>query len=482
MSVAAAPPASGDGGGISVKGGSRGLTVEYRELRAAGEQLERIAERLRDTRTRGVFICLRLYGLQGAPALPASAGRAADAVDSAAQSLSRNIADLEEAAASLRKAVENYLEVEGRLEQSMKAVSGAAPLTALMFWSLGGWGRPSLAVPELLGPRRDSLAAGLFGLPGLLATAELPSLTVSKVPGTHGKVTAPRTAYGLLKRSRILLEADSNAHVVEILTIHQDGQDVRVVTLPGTEGDPSLEVGVNPFDTLGNAEARARDSRYVADAVAAALRQAGASADDAVILVGYSQGGIHAVNTGARLAEDGEFTVEMVLTAGAPAGDRNVPEGIKMLHLEHGLDMVPGLDGSSNPDTPDRITVTGSAPVPDGGGPLGPAHELDVYLEMAAQADASSDPSLTEMLGHLAQVIGSGRVAARSLYKFSRKSDEKPPPRPPGRPVLPGNGLPLPSPGQVPPVLVKPVAPVLVPPAPPIPVPPVVPPIGPRGW
>lgn len=473
MSVVASLPAlRDDSRDISVKGGSRGLTVEYVELQAAGGQLERIAERLGDTRDRGVGICFKLYGLNGAAALPAAAGRAADAVNTAVLSLRRNIEDLEDAAASLRKAGENYLDVEGRLEQSLKVVPRAAPVTAFTLWGLGGFGYPSREVSELLVPPPGSLAGWLLGASGLIVTAGLPSLTVSKVAGTHGKIAAPRTAHGLLQRSRILLETESSSHAVEILTIQQDGRDVRVVTLPGTQGDPGLDAGENPFDTVGNAEARARDSRYVADAVAEALRQAGTSADDAVILVGYSQGGIHAVNTGARLAEDGDFNVEMVLTAGAPAGDREIPEGVKVLHLEHGMDMVTGLDGASNPDTPDRVTVTGSAPVPDGGGPLGPAHELDVYLDMAAQADASGDPSLTEMLGHLAGVIGSGRVATRSLYKFSRKPDAGSP----ARPILPGNGLPLPIPGQAPPVLVNPVAPIPVPPAAPIiPVPPVVP-------
>lgn len=471
MSVAVPVRASGDGDpGLHVKGGSRGLTVEYRELQGVAGQLDLIAERLEGMRDRGVGIRYRLYGPNGGSALPAAAFSASEAVNGAVHSLHRNIEDLEDAADSLRKAVENYLDVEGRLEQSLKAVPGAAPATAFMLWRAGGWGYPRRGVSELLMPRPDSVMGGVLGTSGFILSAGLPSLTVSRVAGTHGKIPAPGTARGLLERSRVLLEKESNSSVVEILTIKKDGRDVRVVTLPGTQGEPGLEAGENPFDNYGNLEARVRDSRHVADAVADALRQAGTSADDAVILVGYSQGGIHAVNTGARLAEEGDFSIEMILTAGAPAGDRDVPAGVNVLHLEHGRDWVSGSDAASNPDTPDRVTVTGTAPVPDGDG-LGPAHELDAYLDIAAQADASSDPSLTEMLGHLSEVIGSGKVATRSLYKFSRKPDASSPARPPGGPVLPGNGL-LPIPGQLPPVLVKPVAPILVPPAGPIQVPP----------
>ncbi|WP_341394424.1 hypothetical protein [Arthrobacter sp. G119Y2] len=477
MSAAVAIRASGSRDpGLRIKGGSRGLTVEYRELQAAGGQLELIAERLEGVRDHGVAICYKLYGLNGGSALPAAAAGAADAVNDAVLSLRRNIEDLEDAAASLRRAVENYLEVEGRLERRLKALPGVAPALGFTLWHLGGWGYPRGAVPELLAPSPGSILGGVITVSGLVVSAGLSSLTVSRVPGTHGKIAAPTTAHGLLQRSRILLETESTSHVVEVLSIRKDGSDVRVVTLPGTQGDPSVEAGENPFDAYGNAEARARDSRYVADAVAEALRQAGTSAEDAVILVGYSQGGIHAVNTGARLAEDGDFNVEMILTAGAPAGDRDVPAGVKVLHLEHGMDMVPGWDGDSNPDTPDRITVTGTAPVQAGGGPLGPAHELDVYLDLAAQADASSDPSLTEMLAHLTEVIGSGRVATRNLFSFSRKPESKAPAKAPTGPISPGTVLPLPLPGQLPPVLVNPVAPMPMDPVVPMPVPPVVPP------
>ena len=131
--------------------------------------------------------------------------------------------------------------------------------------------------------------------------------------------------------------------------------------------------------------------------------------------------------------------------------------------------------------------------MPAGGGPLGPAHELDVYLDMASQADDSKDPSVTEMLGHLAEVIGSGNLATRNLFRFSRRPESKAPAkahskppaktlsrspaRPPIGPIPPGNGLPLlPLPGQLP-IQVNPVVPITAPPVvAPIPVPPVVPP------
>ena len=392
------------GAGLHVKGGSHGLTVEYLQLQAVAAKLQEKLEVLRELQFRGEDHGIRLYGLSAAPE---QASHAAAAVETAVRELRGDIEDLEGAARGLREASRNYLDLEGRMESAL-VPAGSLGL-AVLDWKNSGGGYPSRRVAELLVPQHDeailslltALASGLVG--------RLRPVDVVQLKGSHGSVTVSGTASGLLGRSRELQQ--QNPGVIEILTINRDGQQVRIVTLPGTQPD-SVMVGANPFDVYGNAEARAEDSQYVAAAVAEALRQAGAAAQDPVILVGYSEGGIHAVNTGARLVESGEFSVRMILTAGAPSGDRDVPDGVKVLHLENAGDWVAGADGSSNPDTPDRITVTGTAHVPllPGADPgLGPAHSLNSYLDLAAAADASTDPSLTDQLGQLGQLVGPGR-------------------------------------------------------------------------
>lgn len=458
--------------------------MEYRELEAAGGKLEEVVEQLGALRERGVGVCLQLYWLPGPNLFPEAADRAADAVNAAVLSLRSRMDELAEAARGLRKAGANYLDVEGRLETAFTTGPALSAAAAAAIWGSGGRGYPNRAVAENLVPQDDGLAIkALLALLARGSYGKLRPVNVSRVDGNHGNIPAPGTARELLDRSRRLQQTQQEA-VVEVLSMEtRAGRQVRVVTLPGTQPGPGLFVGGNPFDQYGNAEGRAEDSKYVAAAVAEALRQAGTSADDAVILVGYSQGGIHAVNTGARLAEGGEFSVEMILTAGSPAGDRDIPEDVKVLHFEHNQDWISGMDGASNPDTPDRITVTGTAPVPGGGGPLGPAHELDGYLEMAAGADASSDPSLRDSLGQLAEIIPPGTIATRNLFRFSRRSDARgtqagkspaggkrsgrPQVCPPQvRPAVPGAVLPLPP--AVPPIPV----PELVPPIPvPAPVP-----------
>ena len=434
--------------GIQVRGGAHGLTVEYRELESVAAALEETAARLFSLGSG----CKEMYLLlMETSAVHAHARDAAGAAELVINGLARSQQDLEEAAENLREAARNYLDAEGRVEEMISWAVGVP--VGIAIWQKGGGGFPDRSVSELVIPPFDGflieklmerLADGRFG--------ELRPIDVTRLEGAGERVPLAGSARGLLERSKILLDGPDRG-VVEILTVDEGGRRVRIVTLPGTQDGGSMAVGPNPFDTYGIAEGLAKDSQYVADAVAESLRQAGASAEDAVILVGYSEGGIHALNTGARLAESEEFSVEMVVTAAAPTGDRNTPDGVKIIHLEHYQDWVPGADGTLNPDTPDRITVTGTTPVPaeaerDG---LGPAHDLDLYLGLAGQADASRDPSLTDSLGYLAQIIPPGSIATRSLFGFSRKpasGPSKKPARPPvpKRPRFPLPGPPAPHP------------------------------------
>lgn len=408
---------------LYITGGAHGLTVEYGELEAVAGVLEGSVAQLTSLRSR----CAEMYLLLvGTSAVHAHARQAAHAAELAIGGLERNMAELEEAAEGLRQTARNYSESEGRLVETIKWLAVDAPL-GVDIWRNGDGGLPERAVTELIVPPfdgfliqklMDQLAERRFG--------ELRSINVTRLEGNHQPVPLDGSVRGLLERSKSLLDAPDRG-VVEVLTVSGGEHPVRIVTLPGNQDSGDLLVGPNPFDNYGNAEGRAEGSRYVAAAVAEALRQAGASAEDSVILVGYSQGGIHAVNAGARLTESGEFSVEMIVTAGSPAGDKNAPDGAKVLHFEHYQDFVPGLDGTANPDTPDRVTVTGVTPVeggPEGG--LGPAHDLNIYLQMADQAGASTDPSLNESLGYLAEIIPPASIATRGLFRFSRKQAAKP--------------------------------------------------------
>ena len=74
--------------------------------------------------------------------------------------------------------------------------------------------------------------------------------------------------------------------------------------------------------------------------------------------VGYSQGGIHAMNLSQDKAFLADYDLKYVLTAGSPVGAINPEPGVSSLHLEHRQDWVPGREGLPNPDTKERVTVT----------------------------------------------------------------------------------------------------------------------------
>lgn len=434
--------------GIHVRGGAHGLTVEYRELESVAGTLDQTAAQLSSLRSG----CREMYMLLcTTSSVHASARDAADAADLVIQDLSRNKRDVEEAAEDLRRAARNYLEAEGGLEHAFAWLAGAP--AGLEMWRRGGDAMPDRVESELMVPPFNGLL--IEKIMGQLAGrgfGELRTINVTRLEAGQSSIELSGSARDLLAGSKRLLDGPERG-AVEILTVEAGGRRVRVVTLPGTQDAGNLLVGPNPFDNYGNAEGRAEDSHFIADAVAESLRLAGASADDAVLLVGYSQGGIHAVNVGARLGESGEFSVEMIVTAGAPAGDRSTPDGVKVLHFENYQDWVPGTDGTMNPDTPDRITVTGRTPVSAEGssGALGPAHDLDLYLELAAKADASEDPSLRDSLGSLAEIIPPASIATRSLFRFSRKPGHPPGPSSASRPAPPPTPSPSPQARPLPP-------------------------------
>ena len=173
---------------------------------------------------------------------------------------------------------------------------------------------------------------------------------------------APASLAGLLERTAVAAEA--GAGTVEVLEVESGGQKRWLVALPGTQAAGTVQPTANPFDESGVGEAVAAGSPFVADAVSRALREAGAGADDLVVLTGYSQGGIHAMNLAADPAFLAEHNVGFVLTAGSPVAGIAAGPDVRSVHLEHVQDWVPGADASPNPDRREQVTVTLTIPWP----------------------------------------------------------------------------------------------------------------------
>lgn len=254
------------------------------------------------------------------------------------------------------------------------------------------------------------------------------------------------TVRGILDRLSAVEGEDPGTF--EVLRAGTDEEPVYVVVLPGTQSGHVGGTGSNPFDIGGIAEALAEDSRFTEAVVLEALEQAGAREGDALVLTGYSQGGLHAVNLAGSQRLGGRYDVQLVLTAGSPTGWHGTGRS-EYLHLEHRDDAVPELDSTPNEDDRHRTTVRLDNPVPplarrDDGTQepvgLGPAHKLENYAEGARLIDASSAPSLAPSVGLLASA---GATGTAHRYSFTATRGPRPAPVPEvrRRRGAPGGGL-----------------------------------------
>jgi pimeloyl-ACP methyl ester carboxylesterase len=144
------------------------------------------------------------------------------------------------------------------------------------------------------------------------------------------------------------------------------------------------------------------------------MHRAGLRATDDVMLVGHSEGGMVAVQTALACAQTGRFRVSHVVTAGSPIGltVARLPASVRLLALENHNDLVPHLDGRSNPD---KVNVT-TATVLRGDGGILDDHDLTrSYLRGAGDVDASDNPSIRSFLSGAAGFFGATSIRTHTF-------------------------------------------------------------------
>lgn len=265
-------------------------------------------------------------------------------------------------------------------------------------------GRPVRTVEELaliaalLGaaavPRTNDIGASARRVAPPVATSaptgvrDLLGRTVPYAPPTEPSASATPSAYspGRIRVDRL------------------DGPSGRswVVTLPPTQ-TWAVTGHRSPFDATSNLHLMAGLPAASSRAAAEAMQSAGVRPGQPVMLVGYSQGGLTALQMAADPAVRQRFDVTSVLTAGAPTGDAEVSPGVDVLALEHRQDLVVAADGVDNPDDRAWTTVRRDLLSGSGGDPRvatelpdrpWAAHHLSPYLATAAMVDASTDDSV----------------------------------------------------------------------------------------
>ncbi|VII98356.1 hypothetical protein [Arthrobacter sp. DR-2P] len=414
-----------DDGALAIRGGVGGISFQLEELAGGAEKLDGLAGRLAgiEVQVRRIWEDLTPY-----QDLPRWTGTMAlTAVGEAERSVRAVRTELQRISSQVRASKHEYEMAEWLagaarslgivsfedIHHSMTDIAATrfpdGKMTETIVASLGLQAADVKRRAEMEPWAWDALEqAGVFSRPLAVHQEESVQVDLDSSPA------------GLLERIR-QLDA-RGAGFIEIVEISNGGNKAYVLLVPGTQPALYGAGGENPFDEVGITEAMVYNSDEVSVATLQALQAAGAEHGSAVVAVGYSQGGIHAMNLAADPRFLGNYDLQYVLTAGSPvAGITPVP-GVQSLHLEHRGDWVPGSDGAPNPDTKDRVTVTltNTPRVAEGEGGIGPGHALSTYQDGARLVSHSGDPSLVESTAALGAILGTGGAATATRFSLSR--------------------------------------------------------------
>ncbi|WP_426988964.1 hypothetical protein [Pseudarthrobacter sp. Y6] len=439
-------------GGLEIRGGVGGISFQLEELMGGAEKLDAAAEELAavEVEVRRIWEDLCPYQDEARPTGTAAligvgeAQWSVQAVRTELQRISQQVRDCKrdyetaEAWAGFSRGMGGGLtstETLGR--QAVDLGLGFVPNREVAELATG-----PLAMAALLAvsPERFFVALGVDMAAGRHVASAVPLL--NGAAGSSVRTLQPRpvtvdrketlsvefdgSLAALLERARVIGERGEG--YVEVIEVDNGGQKAYVVVIPGTQAGGELG-GANPFDEAGIVEGLGHRSAEVNAAVLEALRATGAEKGSPVVAVGYSQGGIHAMNLAADELFLSEYDMKYVLTAGSPVGGIVPDADVTALHLEHRQDWVPGTDGTPNTDAGNRVTVTLNNPVttPEGDDfGIGPGHRLSNYTGGARLVAESDDPSLMASTAVLAGVLGAGGTATATRFALTRTKPPEP--------------------------------------------------------
>jgi hypothetical protein len=232
---------------------------------------------------------------------------------------------------------------------------------------------------------------------------------------------APTSVEEIFQQQSVLGGDAAEVQIVQV--IDGDGTPSYIVQIPGTQ-EWGPHRGSNPVDLTTNVRLMAGDLTLMQQQVAEAMRRAGITPGDPVMLTGHSQGGITAAALASDPAFRDEFAVRTVVTGGSPIARFDIPADVSVLSLEHGQDAVPMLDGRKNPDRTNWVTIKrdlgtvqdGVLPVPS----VGAAHGTEVYAQTGALVDVSDDPSV-QVWRDRAQQFLSGQAGGVTRWDVSTR-------------------------------------------------------------
>jgi hypothetical protein len=212
---------------------------------------------------------------------------------------------------------------------------------------------------SLIATSIDAGTLGVLGVPPAIAAA----LDVGPDSGVAAgalTVTALGTLIGMFRETPVTVEAVRTTQVfaapegarqrmneipegdqIRIEKYEADGLPPRYVVYVGPTETFSPYAREEPFDLTSNVTGVAGLSPASFRAVEAAMEQAGVTADDQVVVSGFSQGGLIAT----MIAGSGDWNVYGLETYGAPAGNIPLPDGLHGFAARNTDDFIPALAG-----------------------------------------------------------------------------------------------------------------------------------------
>lgn len=223
-------------------------------------------------------------------------------------------------------------------------------------------------------------------------------------PRATNIVATPPTLLQLAARLRLL--SNSGQPVVRIEQYRYGEHNRFIVYIPGTQ-NLSLKTTSNPFDMRSNLLLLAGGRSAASRATELAMRRVGVGAQDEVMLVGHSQGGLIALDLARRSASGlVPFRVEHVVTFGTPAGLNTANTLPNVVSFENRADLVPKLEFRENQAEKNWLTLEDT--VLDN--PID-AHRMESYEQILVEKLASG-----ENKGKLEELGGFASGEARVSY------------------------------------------------------------------
>lgn len=245
-----------------------------------------------------------------------------------------------------------------------------------------------------------------------------------RLPAAQPVAAPPRTTEALIRDMPLVMDARRvrEAGAIQVVTsVRADGSRAHLVICPGTQ-EWTDNNGLQPHDFLTDLEGVAGAPNAYEASIDAALRQAGVTAEEPIVLAGHSQGGILAAEFASDPAHRGRYDVDRVVTFGSPTAGALLPDDVVTLHVESTDDPVSALDGAANPAGPNRATVYG-VPRADQLLPGAGSHMQEAYAQVARDAREQRVGAVVDFEAGMVEVLGYGdpdTVVTATTYQSVR--------------------------------------------------------------